>query len=527
MVDDPRLLVVDDEEAICEGCRRIFSRQGFQVEKTSDARVGLDLARENDYAAILLDIKMPNMSGIEFLEELRAKKPNIPVILMTGYPSVPNAVSAIRLGAAGYVTKPFTPEEISQAVHKYVRRGDGAAAGAAAGPAKPEVWVPAPEGFAFWNEAWLQPGNDGSARVGAMLPRAKAAQIQSVRLPKVGEAVFQGLPLAGLTLADGSVVTVPAPISGLVMAANDELSKDPAALAADPYSQGWIASVCPTRFEEETKNCTAHRVILYNAAASAQFQQAKLAGLGCHVRLAARWEDLASPLQDERFSVLVLDTVSAGADGPALVARIHAAAPAMKIVLVASPGCQLEAAYRANRIFYYAVEPFADMEIADILEAAFQPPKAAPRGDRPKPPPGEIATINVVNRNGTKLRLLAPAGLLHREKGLGLELRQKLLDRLFPIETILGETKINASDIMKVASSCDRVVVLLAKDVGRLPGSLVRDTKCEFISVSGEGSGNVTTLVVQPLGPESGVTSLGARTTEALAEHIVNDLGSY
>jgi hypothetical protein len=116
---------------------------------------------------------------------------------------------------------------------------------------------------------------------------------------------------------------------------------------------------------------------------------------------------------------------------------------------------------------------------------------------------------------------------LHREKGLGCEIRQKLLDRLFPIETILGETKINASDIMKVASVCDRVVVLLAKEVDRLPGSLVRDTKSEFISVAGEGSGNVTTLVVQPLSPESGFTSFGARTTEALAEHVVNDLASY
>ena len=68
MSDDPRLLVVDDEEAICEGCRRIFSRQGFEVEKSSDASQGLHLAEENDYAAILLDIKMPNMDGIEFLE---------------------------------------------------------------------------------------------------------------------------------------------------------------------------------------------------------------------------------------------------------------------------------------------------------------------------------------------------------------------------------------------------------------------------------------------------------------------------
>jgi glycine cleavage system H lipoate-binding protein len=436
-------------------------------------------------------------------------------------------VSAVRLGAAGYVTKPFTPEEISQAVHKHVPRPEGAGRPASASVAHSDPWVPACEGFYFWNEAWLQPGNDGSARVGAMVPRAQVAQIQAVRLPRMGEAVYQGLPLAGLTLADGSTMVIPAPISGVVVAANEDLARDPRLVGTDACGRGWIASVCPTRFEEETIHCTRRRVILFHTGPAAPRQQEKLAALGCHVRPAARWEDLASPLQDDRFSVLVLDADSAGAEGPALVARVNATNPAMKVVLVASPGCKLEAAYRANRIFYYAVEPFADHEINDILAAAFQPQKAAPRCDRPKLPPGEIATINVVNRNGTKLRLLAAPGLLHRDQGLGLEIRQKLLDRLFPIETILGATRINASDLMRVAATCDRVVVLLAKDVGRLPGSLVRDTKFEFIAVAGEGDGNVTTLVVQPLSAESGLSGFGPRTTEALAEHIVNDLGSY
>ncbi len=121
MADDPKLLVVDDEEVVCEGCRRIFSRQGFQIDKSSDAREGLSLAAEKDYAAILLDIKMPTMDGIQFLKELRRTKPAVPVILITGFPSIPNAATAMRLGAADYVTKPFTPEEITQAVQRLLR----------------------------------------------------------------------------------------------------------------------------------------------------------------------------------------------------------------------------------------------------------------------------------------------------------------------------------------------------------------------------------------------------------------------
>ena len=123
MSAEPTLLVVDDEEAICEGCRRIFSRQGFDVRKCSNASQGLDLAKQTDYSAILLDIKMPEMDGLHFLEALRKEKPEVPVVLMTGYPSIPNAASAIRLGASDYVTKPFTPEEISQAVHRLLHHG--------------------------------------------------------------------------------------------------------------------------------------------------------------------------------------------------------------------------------------------------------------------------------------------------------------------------------------------------------------------------------------------------------------------
>ena len=121
MSDSLRLLVVDDEEVVCQACRRIFSAHGFQVDGSCDAREGLSLATEKDYAAILLDFKMPVMDGVQFLKELRRTKPHVPVVFITGYPSISSAVSAMRLGAADYVTKPFSPEEITQAVERLLR----------------------------------------------------------------------------------------------------------------------------------------------------------------------------------------------------------------------------------------------------------------------------------------------------------------------------------------------------------------------------------------------------------------------
>jgi sulfhydrogenase subunit beta (sulfur reductase) len=121
MVDAPRVLVVDDEEVICQACRRILSPEGFQIDTSSDPREGLSLAAEKDYAAVLLDFKMPVMDGVQFLQALRKVKSDVPVIFITGYPSVPNAASAMRLGAADYVTKPFGPKELIQALERLLR----------------------------------------------------------------------------------------------------------------------------------------------------------------------------------------------------------------------------------------------------------------------------------------------------------------------------------------------------------------------------------------------------------------------
>lgn len=110
--------------------------------------------------------------------------------------------------------------------------------------------------------------------------------------------------------------------------------------------------------------------------------------------------------------------------------------------------------------------------------------------------------------------------------GLGRLIRQKLLDKCFPVETTLGNARITPMEILDAASTCDRLLVLLARDTGRLPGSLVRDTKVEFVSVPGAESGKITLLAVQPDQHDGGPLEFDVRTTAALAEHIVNEMVS-
>jgi DNA-binding response OmpR family regulator/glycine cleavage system H lipoate-binding protein len=527
MSENPKLLVVDDEQVICQACRRIFSRQGFQVEESTDACQGLARAKQQDYAAVLLDIKMPKLDGIEFLEKLREEKPELPVLIMTGYPSIPNATAAIRLGASDYITKPFTPEEITKAVQRMLAPGvlktrQQEAAASGSGPE-----TPAEQEFLFLDEACFQLEADGSACVSAVLPRLQGATLAAVRLPRIGEVVYQGLPLAAVRTADKFQVIVPSAISGVVVAVNELLTTDPSVLLKDPCGQGWIACLCTTRFEEEMGKCKPRRLILLNPdGRCAQQQRQKLQSLGCAVRAAAGWEDMAPILPGFACDVVLLDAAALGQRGPELVARINAQMPALRVVVLASSEGRGETAYRQHRIFYYAVEPFADNEIVDILDAAFRPQEPqAPPEKLTRGPAESLGSVCITNRNERKVRLLAAPGLLRRFEGLGGRIAQKLGEKMFSVEATPGDAGITPHDIVKAAHTCDRLMVLLAKDSGLLPGALARDIKAEFVSAS-SGTSRVTTLLVQPdaLG---GLAALDARTTDALAEHIVREMASY
>lgn len=525
MADNRALLVVDDEEVVCQACRRIFSRQGFQVEANTDARQGLACATEKDYEIILLDIKMPNMDGIQFLEHLRHKKPDVPVLIITGYPSIPNAASAMRLGACDYVTKPFTSEEITQAVQRVLatRRlpdGDGETAVAseeAAATPEPDAEI------LFWDESWFKLEADGSACVGAVLPGLRGAAPTAIRLPRIGEVVYQGLPLAGLTVPNKPMLLIPAPVSGVVVAVNEILPVRPALVASDPCGEGWIACICTTQYENEAGRCKSRRILLVNADPRIAGEQTdRLTGMGCRVEQVSDRQAIEAALRGVADQAVFLDAESLGDEGPALAGLVNSLAPACRIVVVGSAGGDRETAYRKHKIFYYAVEPFSDNEIADILAAVFHAPEDQ-SAERQKGASEPISSIAITNRNGHKVQLLAAPGLLWRNEGLGSLIGHKLLAKMFPVVITPGVANLTPANILKTAAGNDRLMVLLARDSGLLPGALARDTKPEFGIEPGEAAGKVTTLAVQP-DAVGGFAGMDFRTTTALADQVVREM---
>ena len=128
-----RILVVEDEAKIARFIELELSHEGYDVDKAEDGRAGLELALAHDYDLILLDIMLPQISGMEVLRRLRREK-DTPVILLTARDAVMDKVAGLDAGADDYITKPFAIEELLARIRVALKR-HAATAGTAAAPA--------------------------------------------------------------------------------------------------------------------------------------------------------------------------------------------------------------------------------------------------------------------------------------------------------------------------------------------------------------------------------------------------------
>lgn len=113
-----RILIVDDEENVRRMLATAFSLQGHETHDASDGKAALSLFSEIQPDVVLMDIRMPEMDGIDALKVMRTQQPRIPVILMTAYAEVETAVEALRSGAFDYVIKPFDLDELSMVIQR-------------------------------------------------------------------------------------------------------------------------------------------------------------------------------------------------------------------------------------------------------------------------------------------------------------------------------------------------------------------------------------------------------------------------
>uniref|UniRef100_A0A7C2NCL9 Sigma-54-dependent Fis family transcriptional regulator n=1 Tax=Thermoanaerobaculum aquaticum TaxID=1312852 RepID=A0A7C2NCL9_9BACT len=117
-----RLLIVDDELHMRESLARWFLEDGYEVETAGDAKAALALLGRQTFDAIITDIRMPGMDGLELLKQIKEVNPHATIILITAYASVASAVEALKAGAYDYLVKPFDPEELSRVVERACER---------------------------------------------------------------------------------------------------------------------------------------------------------------------------------------------------------------------------------------------------------------------------------------------------------------------------------------------------------------------------------------------------------------------
>jgi DNA-binding NtrC family response regulator len=117
-----KMLVIDDDSLVLYSCRRIFAEEGYEVITVDNPQEGLDIASKSTFDVILCDWKMPKMNGIELVKMLDGHNPDSAIVMITGFPALERAIEAFKHGVADYIAKPFTPEEIINAVNEALNR---------------------------------------------------------------------------------------------------------------------------------------------------------------------------------------------------------------------------------------------------------------------------------------------------------------------------------------------------------------------------------------------------------------------
>ena len=117
-----RILLIDDDNATARGVTLALGPEGFDVQTADLGEQGIDLSKRNDYDAIILDLQLPDINGLEVLKTLRMSKINTPVLMLSGDATVEARIKSLDIGADDYVTKPFHKDELAARICAIVRR---------------------------------------------------------------------------------------------------------------------------------------------------------------------------------------------------------------------------------------------------------------------------------------------------------------------------------------------------------------------------------------------------------------------
>jgi CheY-like chemotaxis protein len=259
-----RILCVDDEGVILDSFRKILVLDGYCVDTVENGKEALGLIQSHHYDFVFTDLKMPEMDGLEVTKSVKHLRPDIDVVIITGYATVETAVECMKYGAMDYVQKPFTEDELLEFVKKLViKREDKVKK-----QLKPSVHIThlastesmkagefsIPGGvFISSGHCWASMQQDGTVNVGIDdFARKLIGKIDDFEFPNLGMKIKKGQPL--FTVKQGTkTIRFNSPISGQVKKINTILKNEIEALSVTPYDSNWVCVIDADNIDNELK----------------------------------------------------------------------------------------------------------------------------------------------------------------------------------------------------------------------------------------------------------------------------------
>jgi FixJ family two-component response regulator len=241
-----RILVVDDEITVCKSIRQAILSDEYEVDTALSGEEALKKDEEAAYPIVITDLMMPGLSGLNLLERLKARRPEVNVIMITGYPTIKTAVQAIKLGAFDYLPKPFTPAELRSLVGRaYKKTGI---------KDKQAEQIKMPSGlFYMLGHTWLKLEKGSIGVVGIVHEFTQPlTSFKQVELPEKGIFIAQGDLCGKIIDEEGLVHRIWSPAGGRVVEVNSKLKDEPGLLKSSPYQKGWLFRLETSNLEEDT-----------------------------------------------------------------------------------------------------------------------------------------------------------------------------------------------------------------------------------------------------------------------------------
>jgi DNA-binding NtrC family response regulator len=117
-----KILVIDDEPVVLNSCRKVLEEDGFDVYLVPSADEALKAMKKESFGLLLVDVKMPKHDGIYLMQKVKEKWPDVPIIVMSGYPTPDTITDGAKMGAEAFIAKPFTPDELLESIRQVIQK---------------------------------------------------------------------------------------------------------------------------------------------------------------------------------------------------------------------------------------------------------------------------------------------------------------------------------------------------------------------------------------------------------------------